>query len=144
MCIRDRRGSMSKCFAFAMAAVVVFAPAARPQNKPRPDDWSAVTSAIGRSGTLQSYGAMKYSFPRSDLKVTVNGVRIRPALALGAWVAFKRTATNEAMVQPVINALQQKYVQQTAVNNHLLRHSPRVVYVHIAAHGDAVGIATAI
>jgi hypothetical protein len=98
---------------------------------------------------------MKYSFPRGDLKVTVNGVRVRPALALGSWVAFKRTAANEAMVMgdlvlietevsAVIDALQQKGVQQTAVHNHLLRETPRVVYVHIAARGDAAKIAAAI
>jgi hypothetical protein len=98
---------------------------------------------------------MKYGFLRSDLKVTVNGVRVRPALALGSWVAFKRTATNEAMVMgdlvlietevsAVIDALQQKGVQQTAVHNHLLRESPRVLYVHISAHGDAARIAAAI
>jgi hypothetical protein len=50
----------------------------------------------------------------------------------------------EAEVQPVIIALLQKDVQPTAVHNHLLRESPRVAYVHIAAHGDAVAIATAI
>ena len=98
---------------------------------------------------------MKYSFPRSDLKVNLDGVRVRPALALGSWVAFKRMGSNEAMVmgdivlieaevQSVISALQQKDVQQTAVHNHLLRESPRVVYVHIVAHGDAVRIATVI
>ena len=146
---------MSRCFAFALAAVVVFASTATPQNKSGPDDWSAVTSAIGRSGTLQSDGAMKYSFPRSDLKVTVNGVRIRPALALGSWVAFKRTGAGESMVMgdfvlietevsAVISALQQKDVQQTAVHNHLLRETPRVVYVHITAHGDAATIAAGI
>jgi len=98
---------------------------------------------------------MKYGFPRGDLKVTVNGVRIRPALALGGWVAFKRTGTNESMVMgdlvlteaevsAMISALQQKDVQQNAVHNHLLRETPRVVYVHIAAHGDAATIAAAI
>jgi Domain of Unknown Function (DUF1259) len=146
---------MSRCFAVALTAVVAFSSAASPQSTPRPDDWSAVTSVLGRPGVVQSDGAMKYGFPRSDLKVTVNGVRVRPALALGSWVAFKRTATNEAMVMgdlvlietevsAVIDALQQKGVQQTAVHNHLLRETPRVVYVHIAAHGDAAKVAAAI
>src|ERR1700686_4236126 len=146
---------MRRCFFCAMAAVVFFTAAARAQGNSRPDDWAAVTTAIGRSGTVQPDGAMKYGFPRSDLKVTVAGVRIRPTLALGSWVAFKKTGMNEAMVMGdlvlteteesvVVSALQQKNVQPTAVHNHLLRGSPRVVYVHIAAHGDAVGIATAI
>jgi len=50
----------------------------------------------------------------------------------------------ESEVEPVITSLQQNDVQQSAVHNHLLRESPRVVYVHIAAEGDAVRIATAI
>lgn len=146
---------MSRCFCFSIAAVVFAAASVNAHGNSRADDWAAVTSAIGRSGAVQSDGAMKYSFPRSDLKVNLDGVRVRPALALGSWIAFKRMGSNEAMVmgdivltepevQSVITALQQKDVQQTAVHNHLLRESPRVVYVHIAAHGDAVRIATAI
>ncbi len=146
---------MRRCFCLALAGVFFLAPVAKSQATLRPDDWTAVTNAIGRSGALQPDGVMKYGFPRNDLKVTAAGVRVMPALALGSWVAFKRTGTNEAMVmgdlvlteaevQPVISALQQKDVQETAVHNHLQRESPRVVYVHIAAHGDAARIATAI
>jgi hypothetical protein len=142
---------MRKSSYCAVVAVLFFGATAKAQG----NDWSAVTAAIGRPGALQSDGVMKYSFPRSDLKVSLGGVRIRPALALGSWVAFKRTSTNEAMVMgdlvlleaevsPVISALQQKDIQQTAVHNHLLRESPRVVYIHIAAHGDAARIATAV
>jgi len=47
-------------------------------------------------------------------------------------------------VSPVISSLQQGDVFQTAVHNHLLRESPRVVYVHIMARGDATRIAAAI
>jgi Domain of Unknown Function (DUF1259) len=146
---------MRRSFFCATAGLLLFADSASAQGNSRADDWTAVTSAIGRSGAVQSDGAMKYGFPRSDLKVTVDGIRIRPTLALGSWVAFKKTSTNEAMVMgdlvlteaeeaTVISALQQKNVQPTAVHNHLLRESPRVVYVHVAALGDAVGIATAI
>ena len=146
---------MSRSLYQAIAAIVVAAAVANAQGKSRPDDWSAVTSAIGRPGALQADGAMKYSFPRSDLDVTLDGVKIRPALALGSWVAFKRIGTSRAMamgdlvlteteVPAVISALQQREVQQTAVHNHLLRESPRVVYVHVGAEGDAVKIATAI
>ncbi len=142
---------MRKSSYCAVVAVLFFGATAKAQG----NDWSAVTAAIGRPGALQSDGVMKYSFPRSDLKVSLGGVRIRPALALGSWVAFKRTGANEAMVMgdlvlieaevsSVISALQQKDIQQTAVHNHLLRESPRVVYIHIAAHGDATRIATAI
>jgi hypothetical protein len=140
---------------FAVAVALLFGGAASAQSNLRADDWAAVTSAIGRPGALQPDGVMKYSFPRSDLKVSLGGIRIRPALALGSWVAFKRAGANDAMVMgdlvlteaevsPVISALQQRDVHQTAVHNHLLRESPRVVYVHVSAHGDAARIAAAI
>jgi len=144
---------MSRPFVVATIAALVFASDARSQQLV--EEWTGVTNAIGRSGTLQPDGAMKYSFPRSDLQVTLDGVRIRPALALGSWLAFKHIRRNQVMamgdlvlaeseVEPVITSLQQNDVQQSAVHNHLLRESPRVVYVHIAAEGDGVRIATAI
>jgi hypothetical protein len=115
----------------------------------------AVSDAIGRPGSLQPDGVMKYSFPRSDLTVVVAGVTLKPALALGSWVAFRRLSPNMAMVMgdlvltedevaPVMQALQTGGVQQTALHNHLLNESPRVMYMHVAAHGDATRIARAI
>src|SRR4051812_46640534 len=51
-------------------------------------DWTAVDQALGRNGAMQPGDVMRYSFPRSDLQVTVAGVTVKPALALGSWVAF--------------------------------------------------------
>jgi hypothetical protein len=104
---------------------------------------------------MQPGNVMKYSFPRSDMQVTAAGVTVRPALALGSWVAFKNVAGGHAMamgdlvlsedeVGPVMRALQQGGVEQTAVHNHVLHESPRVMYMHIAGHGDAVTIARTI
>jgi hypothetical protein len=71
---------------------------------------------------------MKYSFPRSDLRVTANGVQIKPAFALGGWIAFKAIAglammmgdlvLTEEEIGPVMRALQQNGVGQTALHNH--------------------------
>jgi hypothetical protein len=118
-------------------------------------DWTAVDQALGRTGAMQPGDVMKYSFPRSDLQVTAAGVALKPALALGSWVAFKTVGGGHAMamgdlvltedeVGPVMRALQQGGVEQTALHNHVLHESPRVMYVHIGAHGDAVKIAQAI
>ena len=114
-------------------------------------DWAAVTRALGRAGAEQPGGVMRFSFPRSDLRVTVDGVAIRPALALGSWVAFRRTAGGamamgdlvlaEDEVAPVMSRLQQGGIDPSAVHNHLLREQPRVTYVHLEAHGDATRIA---
>ena len=107
---------------------------------------------------MQPGDVLKFGFPRSDLHVTAGDVAIRPALALGSWVAFKRTATaanspaiamgdlvlTENEVGPVMQALQKGGVEQTALHNHLLHESPHVMYMHIMAHGDPVKIATTI
>jgi len=117
--------------------------------------WAAVDSAIGRTGTSQPGEVQKYSFPRSDLKVTVGDVTVRPALALGSWVAFKATTGHdviamgdlvllESEVGPVIGKLQAMGVEQTALHNHLQHESPRIMYLHIHAHGDRMKVAQAI
>jgi Domain of Unknown Function (DUF1259) len=118
-------------------------------------DWSAVEQALGRKGTLNPGDVMKFSFPRSDLSVTLAGVQLRPALALGSWVAFKRMGGARTMVMgdlvltqdevaPVMQRLQDLGVEQTALHNHLLMESPRVMYMHIMAQGDEAKIARAL
>ena len=114
-----------------------------------------VEQAIGRAGTRQPDGVLKFSFPRSDLTVVARGVTLKPAFALGGWVAFKQTGRGQAMVMgdlvltevevgPVIRALQQGGVEQTALHNHLLMESPRVMYLHISAQGDDARLAATI
>jgi hypothetical protein len=120
-----------------------------------PIDWNKVGDALGKAGTVQPGDVYKVGLPRGDMHVTLGGVEIKPAFALGSWVAFKQTAGNEVMamgdlvlleseVGPVVAKLQARGVEQTALHNHLLHEAPRVMYVHIRAHGDGVKIATAI
>src|SRR5437870_2763786 len=51
-------------------------------------DWKKVDAAIGKNGAVGAGGVHRYGLPRSDLNVTLDGVTIKPALALGGWVAF--------------------------------------------------------
>src|SRR5581483_7231989 len=117
-------------------------------------DWKAVDDAMGRSGALQPGDVYKFSLPRGDMHVTVNGVELKPALALGGWVAFKKMGS-EAMVMgdlvlsedevtPVMTKLQEGGVEQTALHNHVLHESPRVMYMHVSARGDPTKIGAAI
>jgi hypothetical protein len=120
----------------------------------KPDEWQAVEQAIGRSGQVQGDGAYKVGFPRSDLKVTLDGVDLKPALALGGWVAFSKPGADsmamgdlvlaEDEVPAVMASLESGGIQVTAVHNHLQHESPRVMYVHIGGHGDAVKLANAV
>jgi len=116
--------------------------------------WRPVETSFGRSGKLQPDGAFKFSMPRKDLNVTVAGTAIKPGLALGSWVAFKGDGGNsmamgdlvliESEVEPVMLKLQQGGVDITALHNHVLNESPRVMYMHISGHGNATKLAQAI
>jgi hypothetical protein len=121
------------------------------QTAPAANDWKGVEQALGRSGQLQGDGAYKFGLPRGDMKVTVDGVQVKPTLALGSWVAFSSPGPDamlmgdlvlaEDEVSPVMLALQENGLQITALHNHVLHETPRVMYMHIAGHGDAVKLA---
>jgi len=110
-------------------------------------NWKPVEQALGRAGSEQPGGVYKVAFPRSDLAVTAGGVSIKPALALGSWIAFKDGMAMgdlvllESEVNPVISALQAGGIDESAVHNHLIGESPRVMYVHFEGHGDAAKLA---
>jgi hypothetical protein len=143
--------------AAAALAVAVHPGMGHAQGGASAGDWSPVDRALGRPGTAQPGEVQKYSFPRSDLHVTVGSVAVKPALALGSWVAFKRTGSaagqamamgdlvlTEAEVTAVVTKLQAGGVQQTALHNHLQHESPRVMYLHIEGRGDPAKLATVI
>ena len=117
-------------------------------------DWNAVGTALGKSGAVQAGDIYRVAFPRSDLKVRLDGVAIKPALALGSWVAF-REMDGHAMVMgdlvltheevsPVMRSLEANGIGISALHNHLLRSSPATMYMHIDGHGDPVKLAAAI
>lgn len=140
----------------AVGALLCASGASGGQTPTQPPRWAAaVDAALGRHGTVNPGDVYKFSFPRSDMHVTVDGIPLKPALALGSWVAFKPTTGGKAMVMgdivlgesevgPVMKALQDGGVEQTALHNHLLMESPRVMYMHIMAMGDATKIAQTI
>ena len=116
-------------------------------------DWKKVDAALGKTATV-SGDVHRYGIPRSDLHVTLDGVAIKPALALGGWVAFA-PVHGEAMVMgdlvlleteitPVMTKLLDGGLDITAVHNHILRASPATFYMHVGGHGDPEKMATAI
>lgn len=116
-------------------------------------DWKAVDQAFGVEGVPQPDGAHRYNFPRRDLNVMLDGVKIKPALALGGWLVFlpmgdgvmvmgDLVLTGEE-VNPVMRKLLGAGIEITALHNHLLRSAPATMYMHVGAHGDAVQLAKA-
>ncbi|WP_411282162.1 DUF1259 domain-containing protein [Gemmatimonas sp.] len=120
-------------------------------------DWKTVDVAMGRAGLAQPGDVHRYNFPRSDLRVVVTDplgdVVLRPAMALGGWIAMHGTGADNAVMAmgdlvvtetelpAVMSRLQQGGIEQTAVHHHVIRETPRVLYLHVSAHGDAVKIA---
>ena len=116
-------------------------------------DWQKVDDALGRKPAV-SGDVRRYGFPRTDIVVTLDGVTIKPALALGGWVAFK-PMHGEAMVMgdlvlleteinPVMLKMIEAGLEITAVHNHLLRASPATFYMHVGGHGDPARMAAVI
>jgi hypothetical protein len=104
---------------------------------------------------MQPGGVYKFSFPRSDLRVAVGDVQLKPALALGSWIAFLPVGRTEALamgdlvlteveIGPVMRALQEGGVEQSALHNHLRGESPHVMYMHVMARGKPETIARTI
>jgi hypothetical protein len=134
---------------------VLFPTAAFAQKAPSFSATAAVESALGRKGAAQPDGALKFSFPRTDLSVTVAGVTVKPGLALGSWLAFADMGTNTAMVmgdlvltedevENVMLVLQKNGIDQTALHHHVFNESPRILYMHIRGHGDPGKLAAAL
>jgi uncharacterized protein DUF1259 len=118
-----------------------------------PIDWKQVDAALGKTAAV-SGDVHRYGLPRTDLHVMLDGVTIKPALALGGWVAFAPMHDQamvmgdlvllETEVNPVMSKLLEGGLDVTAVHNHLLRASPATFYLHVGGHGDPVKMATAI
>src|SRR5215211_6237158 len=117
------------------------------------EEWQQqIASGLGKQGTEMPGGVYRVGLPRTDLEVTLDGVAIKPALALGSWLAFKPMG-NEVMVMgdlvltqeeinPVLSRLEQGGVEITALHNHLLRSEPATMYMHVHGHGEASKLAT--
>jgi len=113
-------------------------------------DTAKIDQALGRSG--QKLGDVyKVGFPRTDLQVSVHGVVIKPGLALGSWAAFSGNDNNARVmgdlvllqdeVNPVMEKLRASGFEITAVHNHLLDETPRVMYMHYMGHGSVAQLA---
>ena len=123
------------------------------QSLPAEIEWTKVDTALGKTANVQG-DVHRYGIPRGDLQVTLDGVAIKPALALGGWVAFEPAqdgtlvmgdlVLTENEVNPVMTKLLQGGIEITALHNHLIRATPATLYMHVRGHWDPVKLATVI
>jgi hypothetical protein len=116
------------------------------------DGWQAqVGAALGKTGSQAPGGIYRVGLPRTDLKVTLDGVELKAGFALGSWLAFEKMGDQgmvmgdlvltEAEVAPVMTKLAAGGIEVTALHNHLLRNQPFTMYMHVLGHGDPVKLA---
>src|SRR5262245_22294751 len=116
------------------------------------DDWQAqVGEALGKPGSVAPGGIYRVGLPRTDLKVTLDGVELKAGFALGSWLAFQRMGEGGMVmgdlvltmdeVAPVMTKLAAGGIEVTALHNHLLRNQPFTMYMHVLGHGDPVKLA---
>jgi hypothetical protein len=111
-----------------------------------------IATGLGKPGADMPGGVYRVGLPRTDLKVVLDGVEIKPTLALGSWLAFKPMGNDvmvmgdlvltEDEINPVMKRLEDGGVEITALHNHLLRSSPTTMYMHVSGHGEPTKLAT--
>src|ERR1700681_1716482 len=116
-------------------------------------DWKKIDAALGKTAAV-SGEVHRYGLPRSDLHVTLDGVAIKPALALGGWVAFAPMhgeamvmgdlVLSETEIAPVMTKLLDGGLDIPAIHNHILRASPATFYMHVGGNGDPEKMAAVI
>jgi hypothetical protein len=143
MTVRLRAGLFTAAIA---AAAITFSAASAPET-----DWSGVAKALGKSGTEMPGGIYRVGLPRTDLKVSVDNVELKPAFALGSWVAFMPMGQQamamgdlvltEDEITPVMKKLTEGGIQVTALHHHVLRARPATFYMHVSGRGEAADLA---
>jgi len=117
------------------------------------EDWQTqVGEALGKTGSMAPGGIYRVGLPRIDLKVTLDGVELKPGFALGGWLAFEKMSERgmvmgdlvltESEVAPVMTKLAAGGIEVTALHNHLLRNQPFTMYMHVLGRGDPVKMAS--
>ena len=144
--------------AIAAAMLTGSALVAGPETKESPGGLDTVrieqlTGAKGQPDPGEP-GVFKVSVPRTDLAVLVAGVRMTPPMGLTSWASFKKAGSEttvmgdlvllEDQVNLVMSAALDSGLEVTALHNHFLWDSPRVMFMHIGGRGDETSLAGAV
>jgi len=136
----------------------IFAPQGRATEAAAPEptlDTALIEQLTGAKGQLDpKEGVFKVSMPRGDLEMRVTGVHVTPSLGLTTWAAFARVGDHAAVmgdlvlledqVNPVMSVALDAGLEITALHNHFLFDSPKVMFMHLAGMGSEADLAKAV
>ena len=123
-------------------------PASAPQM---PAEYATTLQTLGKQGDFKD-NVLKVNIPRSDIKVSVDGIATPTPFGFGGWVAFTKgdhdmqvmmgdLVLTESEVNPVMSALLDNGLEVTALHNHFFFDAPRMFYMHVHGHGTAADLA---
>jgi hypothetical protein len=129
--------------------------AAAPHTHAATLDTARIEQLTGAKGKLDRVaGVFKVSVPRTDLSLTVGGVKLTPPSGLTSWAAFEPAGAGamvmgdmvlaEDQVNPVMSTALESGLEVTALHNHFLGESPRVMFMHIGGMGSTDHLAEAV
>ena len=118
-------------------------------------DTAKIEQLTGAKGQLnEKEGVFKVNAPRTDLNVTVAGVKMTPPMGLTSWAAFQKVGDQtmvmgdmvvlEDQVNPVMDVALGNGLEVTALHNHFVWDSPRIMFMHIGGMGPEQNLATAV
>ena len=142
--------------ALALCTLLALSQATLGETKDTVIDTKKIDELTGAKGVLnQEEGVFKVSFPRTDVKVIVDGWTMKPFLGLTSWAAFQKGQKGQTMVMgdlvlfedevnPVMSAALDNSLGVTALHNHFFYDSPKVFFMHIGAEGNLETLAKAV
>lgn len=118
-------------------------------------DRAAIDQTTGAKGAYTAEeDTYRVAFPRSDLKVTIEGRQAHPFLGFSSWAAFTPGHGSmmvmgdivllEDEVSPAMSAALDNGLEVTALHNHFFYEKPRVMYMHIGGSGEAAKLAASV
>jgi len=142
--IRIRGISVLSLILLVLAAIPVFA-------QETPKEYQEVLTLLGRSGDFKA-NVLKVNIPRSDLHVSIAGQATPTPFGFGGWVAMTKgeggmevlmgdLVLTQEEVNPVLSALLDHGIEVTALHNHFLFEEPRIYFMHVHGHGNAMALA---
>ena len=114
-----------------------------------------IDELTGLKGKMnEKEGVYKVTFPRSEVKVVVDGWTMPPFMGLGTWAAFTATKDGamvmgdtvlfEDEVNAAMTAALDNGLNVTALHNHFFFDKPKVFFMHIEGEGSVDQLANAV
>jgi hypothetical protein len=134
-----------------LLATLGFSASGSPEDRLDPD---AITRASGAKATVAPDGVVRIAWPRSDVRVSVDGVPMKPFAGLGSWAAFTKaphgamvmgdTVVFQDEVDPAMDAAFAHGLEVTGLHNHFFYDEPKVYFMHVGGRGEPEALATGI